>query len=110
MRLRIRENKGTGGALSIPGHDMKLGQGGIREIEFFTQTRQLIAGGRDKDLRVRGTVAAKVSIRFMYRAMTTDSPGTVPPATTPSSLTEAIGGSLDWNAARWVTLRLLPSE
>ncbi|MGI9369946.1 MAG: glutamine-synthetase adenylyltransferase, partial [Ruegeria sp.] len=56
MRLRIRENKGTGGALSIPGHDIKLGQGGIREIEFFTQTRQLIAGGRDKDLRVRGTV------------------------------------------------------
>ncbi|WP_170329092.1 glutamine-synthetase adenylyltransferase [Ruegeria arenilitoris] len=56
MRLRIRENKGTGGTLAIPGHDMKLGQGGIREIEFFTQTRQLIAGGRDPDLRVRGTV------------------------------------------------------
>ncbi|WP_037316206.1 [glutamate--ammonia-ligase] adenylyltransferase [Ruegeria halocynthiae] len=56
MRLRIRENKGTGGALAIPGHDMKLGQGGIREIEFFTQTRQLIAGGRDPDLRLRGTV------------------------------------------------------
>ncbi|MEW2916548.1 glutamine-synthetase adenylyltransferase [Ruegeria sp. ANG10] len=56
MRLRIRENKGTGGTLTIPGHDMKLGQGGIREIEFFTQTRQLIAGGRDTDLRVRGTV------------------------------------------------------
>ncbi|MDE3029823.1 MAG: glutamine-synthetase adenylyltransferase, partial [Paracoccaceae bacterium] len=35
---------------------MKLGPGGIREIEFFTQTRQLIAGGRDPDLRVRGTV------------------------------------------------------
>ncbi|NDW44013.1 glutamine-synthetase adenylyltransferase [Ruegeria sp. PrR005] len=56
MRLRIRENKGTGGPLTIPGHDMKLGRGGIREIEFFTQTRQLIAGGRDRDLRMRGTV------------------------------------------------------
>ena len=56
MRLRIRENKGTGGEISVPGHDMKLGRGGIREIEFFTQTRQLIAGGRDPDLRVRGTV------------------------------------------------------
>lgn len=56
MRLRIRENKGTGGTLSIPGHDMKLGRGGIREIEFFTQTRQLIAGGRDPDLRLRATV------------------------------------------------------
>ncbi len=35
---------------------MKLGQGGIREIEFFTQTRQLIAGGRDPDLRGNTTV------------------------------------------------------
>ncbi|MDE4175175.1 glutamine-synthetase adenylyltransferase [Phaeobacter sp. PT47_59] len=56
MRLRIRENKGTGGAITVPGHDMKLGRGGIREIEFFTQTRQLIAGGRDESLRLRGTV------------------------------------------------------
>lgn len=56
IRLRIRENKGTGGALSVPGHDMKLGRGGIREIEFFTQTRQLIAGGRDEGLRQRATV------------------------------------------------------
>ncbi|MEM7317915.1 MAG: glutamine-synthetase adenylyltransferase, partial [Pseudomonadota bacterium] len=56
MRLRIRENKGTGGPIRLPGHDMKLGRGGIREIEFFTQTRQLIAGGRDPDLRQRETV------------------------------------------------------
>ncbi|MBR9651976.1 glutamine-synthetase adenylyltransferase [Thalassovita aquimarina] len=56
MRLRIREHKGLGGALDLYGHNMKLGRGGIREIEFFTQTRQLIAGGRDPDLRVRGTV------------------------------------------------------
>ena len=56
MRLRIREHKGLGGRQSLYGHNMKLGQGGIREIEFFTQTRQIIAGGRDADLRVRGTV------------------------------------------------------
>ncbi|MCC6007880.1 MAG: glutamine-synthetase adenylyltransferase [Rhodobacteraceae bacterium] len=56
MRLRIREHKGLFGALSLPGHDMKLGRGGIREIEFFTQTRQLIAGGRDPELRGRGTL------------------------------------------------------
>lgn len=56
MRLRIREHKGLGGNLELAGHNMKLGRGGIREIEFFTQTRQLIAGGRDRDLRVRGTV------------------------------------------------------
>ena len=56
MRLRIREHKGLGGPITLPGHHMKLGRGGIREIEFFTQTRQLIAGGRDPELRVRGTV------------------------------------------------------
>lgn len=56
MRLAIREHKGTGGPITLPGHDMKLGRGGIREIEFFTQTRQLIAGGRDPSLRLRGTV------------------------------------------------------
>ncbi|MGP6086262.1 glutamine-synthetase adenylyltransferase [Antarctobacter jejuensis] len=56
MRLRIREHKGLGGRIKLEGHNMKLGLGGIREIEFFTQTRQLIAGGRDPDLRVRGTV------------------------------------------------------
>ena len=56
MRLRIREHKGLGGRLNLSGHNMKLGRGGIREIEFFTQTQQIIAGGRDPDLRVRGTV------------------------------------------------------
>ena len=55
MRLRIRDHKGLGGKLVLEGHDMKLGRGGIREIEFFTQTHQLIAGGRDPSLRVRGT-------------------------------------------------------
>ena len=55
MRLKIRDHKGLGGALVLEGHDMKLGRGGIREIEFFTQTRQLIAGGRDPSLRLRGT-------------------------------------------------------
>ncbi len=56
MRLRIREHKGFHGPVNLPDHNMKLGRGGIREIEFFTQTRQLIAGGRDADLRLRGTV------------------------------------------------------
>lgn len=55
MRLKIRDHKGLGGPVTLAGHDMKLGRGGIREIEFFTQTRQLIAGGRDPALRLRGT-------------------------------------------------------
>ncbi|MFQ3184654.1 MAG: glutamate-ammonia-ligase adenylyltransferase [Octadecabacter sp.] len=56
MRLRIREHKGLSGKITLHGHNMKLGRGGIREIEFFTQTRQLIAGGRDPSLRCRGTL------------------------------------------------------
>lgn len=56
IRLRIRETKGLGGPIVVQGHDLKLGRGGIREIEFFTQTRQLISGGRDHSLRVRGTL------------------------------------------------------
>lgn len=56
MRLAIRNHKGLHGPIRLYGHNMKLGRGGIREIEFFTQTQQLIAGGRDPDLRVRGTV------------------------------------------------------
>ncbi|MFY0691369.1 MAG: glutamine-synthetase adenylyltransferase [Paracoccaceae bacterium] len=54
MRLRIRDHKGLHG-VALEGQNVKLGPGGIREIEFFTQTRQLIAGGRDASLRVRGT-------------------------------------------------------
>jgi len=56
MRLRIREHKRLGGKRDLAGHNLKLGRGGIREIEFFTQTRQLIAGGRDPELRMRETV------------------------------------------------------
>ncbi|MFT4152144.1 MAG: glutamine-synthetase adenylyltransferase, partial [Paracoccaceae bacterium] len=56
MRLRIRDHRGLHGAPQVEGHNVKLGQGGIREIEFFTQTRQLIAGGRDPSLRDRTTV------------------------------------------------------
>ena len=55
MRLAIRDAKGLSGPISLPGHDMKLGRGGIREIEFYTQTRQLISGGRDTALRLRAT-------------------------------------------------------
>ena len=37
-----------------PGHNIKLGRGGIREIEFFAQTQQLILGGRHpRSARVR---------------------------------------------------------
>ncbi|MEM9349555.1 MAG: glutamine-synthetase adenylyltransferase [Pseudomonadota bacterium] len=53
--LKIREHKGLSGPITLPGHDMKLGRGGIREIEFYAQTRQLISGGREPSLRLRAT-------------------------------------------------------
>jgi [glutamine synthetase] adenylyltransferase / [glutamine synthetase]-adenylyl-L-tyrosine phosphorylase len=37
--------------VAVNGHDVKVGRGGIREIEFFVQTQQLIWGGRDPRLR-----------------------------------------------------------
>lgn len=37
--------------IQVAGHNIKIGLGGIREIEFFAQTHQLIAGGRDRKLR-----------------------------------------------------------
>ncbi len=62
MRLRIREHRGLRGPIVVEGHNMKLGAGGIREIEFFTQTRQLIAGGRDPALRDRTTVGGLAAL------------------------------------------------
>ncbi len=44
--------------LAAPGADLKLGPGGIREIEFFVQTQQLILGGRHPDLRSPRTLDA----------------------------------------------------
>jgi [glutamine synthetase] adenylyltransferase / [glutamine synthetase]-adenylyl-L-tyrosine phosphorylase len=55
MKRRVHEFKGHG-AIAVEGHDIKLGRGGIRDIEFFAQTQQLIAGGRHPELRTRGTI------------------------------------------------------
>ncbi len=55
MKRRVHAFKGHG-AIAVEGHDIKLGRGGIRDIEFFAQTQQLIAGGRHPELRTRGTV------------------------------------------------------
>ena len=42
--------------IAVAGHDIKLGRGGIREVEFFVQTQQLIYGGRRPSLRGRKTL------------------------------------------------------
>ncbi len=58
-RLTQRIRASQGGATHVgPGFDLKKGRGGIREIEFFAQTHQLIHGGRHPELRLRGTRAS----------------------------------------------------
>ena len=42
--------------------DVKLGPGGIREIEFFAQTQQLILGGRQPELRDNSTLGALAAL------------------------------------------------
>ncbi|WP_445679287.1 bifunctional [glutamine synthetase] adenylyltransferase/[glutamine synthetase]-adenylyl-L-tyrosine phosphorylase [Radicibacter daui] len=49
------KDKGIGAARAA-GFNVKLGRGGIREIEFFVQTQQLIYGGREVALRIPRTV------------------------------------------------------
>jgi glutamate-ammonia-ligase adenylyltransferase len=55
MKQQIHAYRGHGD-IAIEGHNIKLGRGGIREIEFFVQTQQLIAGGRHPELRGRETL------------------------------------------------------
>ncbi|RWQ36342.1 MAG: bifunctional [glutamine synthetase] adenylyltransferase/[glutamine synthetase]-adenylyl-L-tyrosine phosphorylase [Mesorhizobium sp.] len=55
IKRQIHAHKGHG-EIAVKGHNVKLGRGGIREIEFFVQTQQLIAGGRFAELRGRETV------------------------------------------------------
>ena len=56
IKRQIHAAKGGGDAIAVEGHNVKLGRGGIREIEFFVQTQQLIFGGRDPSLRCRSTL------------------------------------------------------
>ncbi len=49
--------------IAVAGHDIKLGRGGIREIEFFVQTQQLVFGGRRDVLRGKKTLDMLVALR-----------------------------------------------
>ncbi len=61
MKQQIHAYRGHG-EIAVEGHNIKLGRGGIREIEFFVQTQQLIAGGRHRELRGRQTVATLAAL------------------------------------------------
>jgi len=54
LTARIRDAH-SGPREPAPGFDLKRGRGGIREVEFFAQTHQLIYGGRLPSLRRKGT-------------------------------------------------------
>lgn len=62
IKRQIHVHK-TGEGLEAAGANLKLGRGGIREIEFFAQTQQLILGGRDPALRSPRTVDALALLR-----------------------------------------------
>jgi glutamate-ammonia-ligase adenylyltransferase len=55
IKRQIHSHKG-GERIAVAGHNVKLGRGGIREIEFFVQTQQLIWGGRNPHLRCARTL------------------------------------------------------
>jgi glutamate-ammonia-ligase adenylyltransferase len=57
IKRQIYAHKG-GGKVEVAGHNIKLGRGGIREIEFFAQIQQLIWGGRFPQARLSQTLPA----------------------------------------------------
>ena len=57
IKRQINSHRGSD-SIAVEGHNVKLGRGGIREIEFFAQTQQLIWGGRDPTLREPTTCGA----------------------------------------------------
>lgn len=62
MKRKVHEFKGHA-QIAVAGHDVKLGRGGIREIEFYTQTQQLIAGGRQEELREKKTLLSLLKLQ-----------------------------------------------
>ncbi|MGL6070502.1 bifunctional [glutamate--ammonia ligase]-adenylyl-L-tyrosine phosphorylase/[glutamate--ammonia-ligase] adenylyltransferase [Craterilacuibacter sp.] len=46
--------------------NIKLGPGGIREVEFIAQVFQLIRGGREKSLQLRGTRATLAQLKALH--------------------------------------------
>ncbi len=62
MKARIHSHHRHQG-IRVAGQDVKLGPGGIREIEFFVSAHQLISGGRTPELRVKQTIAGLEVLR-----------------------------------------------
>ena len=58
----IHRQIGEQGKRSDYASNIKLGPGGIREIEFIVQALQLVRGGREPELQARGTLPALAAI------------------------------------------------
>ena len=61
IKRQIHAHKG-GAEIAVLNHNIKLGRGGIREIELFAQTQQLIWGGREPRLRLPRTQEALAAL------------------------------------------------
>lgn len=69
IKRQIYAHKG-GAEIAVRGHNIKLGRGGIREIELFAQTQQLIWGGREPRLRGARTQDTLVTLAEIGRIST----------------------------------------
>jgi len=70
LHAMIRAETGRKSARRARGHDnhddnVKLGRGGIREIEFIAQSFQIVRGGRDARLRDRSTLRTLAMLRIL---------------------------------------------
>lgn len=64
IKRQINAHRGSS-KIKLLDHNVKLGRGGIREIEFYAQTQQLIWGGRNRGLR---TVPTRDSLKALVTA------------------------------------------
>ena len=63
LKVQIdHEARKQAGSDGFAGYDLKLGPGGIREIEFFVQALQLIYGGKFQEIRAPNTMQALAAL------------------------------------------------
>ncbi len=71
IKKLIHQHHGHG-SIGFAGQDIKLGHGGIREIEFYAQIFQLISGGREPELRAAATCNALNALEENQKLSTVD--------------------------------------
>lgn len=56
LSIKRQMNQGDSEHITLAGHNVKTGYGGIREIEFLAQLHQLIWGGKQRELQIKNTI------------------------------------------------------